>query len=179
MRFKDLYKKEVLPKLKEDFGFKNNMAVPRMEKAVINIGLGPALKDPDFKEQAIATLTKVTGQKPILTRAKKSISTFKIRAGMEIGAKVTLRGDRMYDFVEKFINAVLPRVRDFRGLDEKCVDKNGNITVGITESLAFPEISPEEAKLVHPLEITITTTTNQREQGLALFKYLGFPFKEK
>ncbi len=181
MRLKELYKKKVLPQLKQDFDIKNDLAVPRLDKVTINVGLGPGLKDkePKYKEQVVATLTKITGQKPVMTKARKSISSFKIRAGMEIGAKVTMRGNRMYDFVDKFINVVLPRVRDFRGIDSKTVDKDGNISVGIRESLAFPELSPEEINLVHPLEVTITTTANNRDEGFALFQYLGFPFKNK
>jgi len=179
MRLKEYYKKQVLPKMKEEMGIKNEMAVPRMEKVTLNVGLGPGMKEPKYKEQVEATLAAITGQKAVLTKARKSISSFKIREGMEIGAKVTLRGDRMYDFVEKLINIVFPRVRDFRGIEVKKVDKDGNISVGIKETLAFPEISPEEIELNHPLEITITTTANSREEGRALFEKLGFPFKNK
>jgi large subunit ribosomal protein L5 len=178
MRLKQYYKKHVLPKLQEELGIKNEMAVPRMEKVTLNVGIGPGLKEPKYKEQVEATLAKITGQRAVLTRARKSISSFKIREGMEIGVKATLRGDRMYDFVEKFINIVFPRVRDFRGIEVKKVDKDGNISVGIKETLAFPEISPEEIELNHPLEITITTTANSRDEGVALFEKLGFPFKK-
>jgi len=177
MRIKDLYKKEIRPKMKEDFGYKNDMAVPRMEKVTLNIGLGPGLKEPGYKEAAEKTLVKITGQKPVYTKARKSISSFKIREGMEIGAKVTLRGDRMYDFVERLVNVALPRVRDFRGINDTTVDKNGNISIGFTESQAFPEVRPEEIEQILPLEVTITTTAKSREEGLALFRYMGFPFK--
>jgi len=177
MKIKEQYKKEVVPKMKEDFGYKNTMAVPRMEKATLNIGLGPGIKEQGYKEAAEQTLMKITGQKPVFTKARKSIASFKIREGMEIGAKVTLRGDRMYDFVEKLVNIALPRVRDFRGINDSTVDKNGNISIGLTESQAFPEVKPEEIDIILPLEITITTTAKTREEGLALFKNLGFPFK--
>jgi len=177
MRFKDFYKKQVVPRLMQDFGFKNNMAAPRLEKVTVNVGLGPGLKDSKYVEAVEKTLTKITGQKPVPTKAKKSISSFKIRKGMDIGMKVTLRGPRMYDFVERLINIALPRVRDFRGIAPKVVDENGNISIGIRESHVFPEIKAEEVQTVHPLEVTITTTAKSHEHGLALLKYLGFPFK--
>jgi large subunit ribosomal protein L5 len=179
MQIKDLYKKEVVPKLMEDFGYKNKMAVPRLEKITINVGMGRGLKESGYREAVEATLRKITGQAPVSTKARKSISSFKIREGMDIGMKVTLRGQRMYDFFERFVNVVLPRVRDFRGIDPKGVDKNGNLSVGIRESYAFPEISAEEIETVHPLEVVMTTSASSRDEGLALFRYMGFPFKTK
>ncbi|MDD4994984.1 MAG: 50S ribosomal protein L5 [Patescibacteria group bacterium] len=177
MKMKDLYKKEVLQKLKKDFGYKNDLAAPRIKKVTVNVGLSKNASEQSYKEAVGKTLTKITGQKPVPTRARKSISTFKIRAGMDIGMKVTLRGDRMYDFLDRYINIVLPRVRDFRGLDPKSVDKFGNLSLGMRESQAFPEIKPEEVEVVHPLEITVTSNAGNYENGLALYKYLGFPFK--
>jgi len=179
MRFKELYEKKVVPKLIEDFGYKNKMAAPRLEKITLNVGIGPGLKEAGYKEAVEATLMKISGQKPIPTKARKSISSFKIREGMDIGMKVTIRGKRMYDFFERLVNIVLPRVRDFRGIDPNSVDHNGNLSIGIKESHAFPEIKAEEIETVHPLEVTVTTSAQNREEGLALLKYLGFPFKSK
>lgn len=177
MRISDLYKKEALPKLKKDFGYKNDLAAPRLEKVTVNVGLGPSLKDAKYVDAVAATLTKITGQKPVPTKARKSISSFKIRAGMNIGMKVTLRGKRMEDFVDKLIHVVLPRVRDFRGISQKTVDQNGNLSIGFKESYAFPEIKMGEVDVANPLQVIITTTAKNRDEGLALFKYLGFPFK--
>lgn len=177
MGLKDFYKKQVVPQLMQDFEFKNSMAVPRLEKVTVNVGLGKGLKDSNFIEAVEKTLVEITGQKPIKTKAKKSISSFKIRKGMDVGMKVTLRGARMYDFVERLISVTLPRVRDFRGIAPKIVDKNGNMSLGIRESHAFSEVKVEEIQTVHPLEVTVTTTAKNYEQGLALLKYLGFPFK--
>ena len=178
MRLKEYYKKEVIAQLKKDFDFKNDLAVPRLEKVTINVGMGQGLKDEKYTEEVKKTLTNISGQKPVPTKAKKSISSFKIRKGMDVGLKVTLRGNRMYDFVDKLIHVTFPRVRDFRGINFSTVDKNGNLSVGIRESTAFPEVKAEEITLQHPLEIVITTTAKNQEQGFALLKYLGFPFKK-
>jgi len=179
MRLKEKYTKEILPKLKEKFGYKNNMQAPKMEKVVINVGFGRHNKDKAFIENVVKTLTNISGQKPVLTKAKKAISSFKIREGMIIGATVILRGERMYDFVEKLVNVSFPRVRDFRGISEKCVDRTGNITVGLKENVAFPEIKVDEIENVHGLEISISTNKNIREESLELFRLLGFPFKQE
>jgi large subunit ribosomal protein L5 len=179
MRLKEFYKKEITQKLKKDFGYKNELAVPRMEKVTVNVGMGQGLKDPKFFDLVEKTLTKITGQKPVPTKAKKSISSFKIRKDMNIGMKVTLRGRRMYDFVEKLVHVVLPRVRDFRGLEPESMDKRGNLSLGIQESHVFPEIEVGEAENSHSLQITITTTAKTKEEGFALFKYLGLPFRTK
>lgn len=176
MQFKAVYTKEIVPKLKGQFGVKNTLAVPRLEKVVINVGLSKGLKDAAFIDAAESTLTRITGQKPVKTKAKKSISNFKIRQGMVIGMMVTLRGKRMYDFVEKLISITLPRVRDFRGISPKHVDKNGNLNLGIREHLAFPEIKADEIDRLHGLEIALVTNARNRERGLALFEALGFPF---
>jgi len=178
MRLKELYKKEIRPKIKEKFGYQNDLAVPRLIKAVVNVGFGRHVKEKEYIAGVEKNLTKITGQKPILTKAKKSISSFKIREGMIIGAKVTLRGERMYDFVEKLINISLARVRDFRGISEKSVDQSGILTVGFREHLAFPEISNEMLENIHGLEVSLIINTKIRDEGLELFKLMGFPFKK-
>lgn len=179
MRLKEKYKKEILPKMKEKFGYKNDMAVPKMEKVVLNVGFGRNSKDKELIDNIKKNLTSITGQRPVLTKAKKSVSAFKIREGMIIGAKVTLRGDRMYDFVERLVNITFPRVRDFRGIDEKTVDKTGNMTIGFKEHLAFPEIKADDLENVHGLEISINVNKKNREENLELFRLIGFPFKTK
>lgn len=178
-RLKEKYQKEVIPKMKQIFGYKNNLAVPRLEKVVFNVGLGKSLEDPKFIEAAMENLERISGQKPILTKAKKSISNFKIRKGMIVGAKVTLRGNRMYDFVDKLINITLPRIGDFRGLPEKNLNQLGNLTIGIKEHIVFPEIRSDEVEKIHGLEVSISTTAKDRKESLTLFKLLGFPFQEK
>jgi large subunit ribosomal protein L5 len=177
MNLKEYYKKEVVPQLKEEFGYTNNLAVPKLEKVVLNAGLSKGLKDSSFIETVENTLTRITGQRPVKTKAKKSISNFKIREGMVIGLKVTLRGDKMYDFIEKLIKITLPRVRDFRGLSLKSIDKEGNLNIGIKEHIAFPEIQADEIEKLHGLEMAIVTTAQNRQEGEVLFKSLGFPFK--
>lgn len=171
------YKKEVIQEMKKIFGYKNDLAVPRLVKVVVNVGVGRALKDDKFVDYATNTLARITGQKPVITKAKKSISAFKIRAGMVVGLKVTLRGRRMYDFVDKLINIALPRVRDFRGLEAKSVDRRGNLTVGFAEHLIFPEIKSDEVERLHGLEVVIDTNAKNQREGLTLFKLLGFPIK--
>ena len=177
-RLIEKYKKEVQPVLKEKFGYKNNMAVPGIEKVVVNVGTGPGLKDPKFNEVVYDTLTRITGQKPVKTKAKKSISNFKIRAGLVVGTMVTLRGKRMNDFVDKLINITLPRVRDFRGLDTKSVDAQGNLNISFKEHVSFPEIKADEVEKIHGLQVTIVTSAKNKEEGLELFKLLGFPFQQ-
>lgn len=179
MSLREIYKKEVVVKLKNDFGYKNINAVPKVLKVVVNVGFGKLRKEPKIQETIEATLKRITGQKPVWGKAKKSISNFKIRQGEIIGAKVTLRGNHMYDFLEKMIRATLPRVRDFRGLPLKSVDSMGNMTLGFREHIAFPEIKSDEIERVHGLEVTIVTDAKSKEKALGLFKYLGFPFQEK
>ena len=179
MSLKEIYKKEIIPKLKEAFGYKNALQVPKIEKVVLNVGVGKGLKDKAFIENVTSTLTRISGQKPVETKAKKSISNFKIREGQVVGMKVTLRGQRMYDFLEKLINISLPRVRDFRGLSLKALDKDGNLNIGIKEHIAFPEIKADEIEKLHGLEIAIITTAKTKKEGEALLKAFGFPFKEK
>lgn len=178
MKFKDKYKKEVMPALKKTFGYKNEMAIPKITKVVVNVGAGRQSKEKEAIDRIADSLSRITGQKPILTKAKKAVSAFKTRQGMIIGAAVTLRGQRMHDFLEKLINISFPRVRDFRGLSEKQVDKQGNLTIGFKENLAFPEIESDEMGNVHGLEVCVATTAKNREKGLELFRLLGFPFKK-
>ncbi len=173
------YDKVIAPKLEKELSISNKMAIPKLKKVVINVGLKQGLKDPKYVEAAETVLTRITGQKPVKTLAKKSISNFKIRQGMVVGMMVTLRGRKMYDFVDKFINVTLPRVRDFRGISDKNIDAHGSLSAGLREFIAFPEIRPEDTDYMHGLEVTIVTSAVDREQGLALFKAIGFPFSEK
>lgn len=179
MTLKEKYNKEVLPKLKEKFGYKNNLSVPKMSKVTINVGLGAGIKDSSFTELVEKNLIQISGQKPVLVKARKSIAGFKIREGMVVGIMVTLRRDRMYDFVDKLINVSLPRVRDFRGISQKCVDQGGNLSVGIKEHIIFPEIKMDDVERIHGLQLVISTTARNREEGLEMFKLIGFPFKKK
>ena len=179
MRLKEKYRKQVIPAMQEKFGYKNKMAVPRLKKVVVNAGVGRGLKEPKFVETVKQTLTQITGQKPIESRARKSIAGFKIRAGQTVGITVTLRGNRMYDFVDKLINIVLPRTRDFRGIPLKSVDASGNLSLGLKEHLPFPEIEPDKVDAIHGLEIVIVTSTRHREKSLGLLRLLGLPFREE
>ncbi len=179
MRLKDKYYKEIVPQLKEKFGYKNVFEVPHLEKVVINVGFGRHAKEKEYIESIENTLMRISGQKPILTKARKSISSFKIRQGMIIGAAVTLRKERMFDFLEKLINVTFPRVRDFRGISEKSVDKSGNLSIGFKEHLPFPEVKSDEVDKIHGLSVCISTTAKNREEGLELFRLMGFPFKKK
>lgn len=183
MNLKEKYIKKVIPEMMQKFGYKSPMAVPRIEKVVLNTGYGRQVAGKTGEEQkkiqeaVLTDLATICGQKAVLTLAKKSISSFKIREKMPIGAKVTLRKKRMYDFLDRLINIALPRSRDFRGLKTEAVDKNGNLTIGIKEHIAFPEIMPEKAKSIFGLEIAIATNTKNREESLELFKLMGFPIK--
>ncbi len=178
MNLKEKYQKEVVNKLKEEFGYINNLAVPKIVKVTLNVGVGKGKDDPKVAETAENTLKRITGQMPIYTQAKKSISAFKVREGMKVGLKITLRGKRMWDFLEKLVGVALPRVRDFRGLSSKSIDKTGNLSIGFREHIVFPEIKSDEVEKLHGLEVTITTTAKDNKEGLSLFKYLGFPIKE-
>jgi large subunit ribosomal protein L5 len=163
----------------KEFGTKNVMSVPRILKVTLNVGLNAGNKDPKLAETVAETVSRISGQKPVETLAKKSIAAFKIREGMTVGMKATLRGERMYSFLNKLVNVTMPRIRDFRGLSPKLVDKNGNMSIGFKEHIAFPEIRPDEVERIHGIEVVITTTAGSREKGLALFKALGFPFQAK
>ncbi len=153
------------------------MAMPRIKKAVVNVGIGKITKENDKVEEVINSIAAITGQKPLKTKARKAISGFKVREGMEVGVKVTLRGKRMWQFIDRLINATLPRTRDFQGINRKSIDKGGNMNIGIKEHLIFPEISPEKTRHVFGLQITVSTDAKSQEEGFELFKLLGFPIK--
>lgn len=177
-QWKENIVRTITPALKQQLGVANVHQVPRLKKVVVNVGLSMGSKEKAALENAVTTLTRITGQKPVTTKARKSISNFKIRQGMDIGAVVTLRGDRMYDFVEKLVRVTFPRVRDFRGVETSAVDAHGNFNYGFKEHVAFPEIRIDEIEKLHGLQVTIATTAGTRERGLALFTALGFPFKK-
>lgn len=178
MSLKDTYLKTVVPALKKEFGYTNIMAVPKVTKVVLNIGAGKSLVDSKYLETMEDTLQRITGQRPIKTKAKKSIAGFKIREGMVVGLKITLRGRRMWDFVDKLVGVTLPRVRDFRGISPKSFDGQGNYSLGIKEHIAFPEIRSDEVERLHGVQITIGTTAKSSSEALFLLKSLGFPFKD-
>ncbi|NLY51047.1 MAG: 50S ribosomal protein L5 [Firmicutes bacterium] len=175
---RDKYQQEVVPALMQRFGYTNVMQVPKLEKVVVNMGVGDALQNPKLLDAAVADLTQIAGQKPIVTRAKKSIANFKVRAGAAIGTKVTLRGTRMYDFLQKLMNVALPRVRDFRGVSPKGFDGRGNYTLGIKEQLIFPEIDYDKVEKVRGMDITIVTTARTDEEAREFLRLLGMPFRE-
>ncbi len=177
-RLKEKYKKEIIPNFMKEFSLKNPMEVPKIEKIVINMGVGEAVQEPKVLEQATRDLSLITGQKPVITKAKKSVSTFKLRKGVPIGCKVTLRGNRLYEFLDRFLNIALPRVRDFRGLSTKSFDKNGNYSYGVSEQVIFPEIDYDKVERILGMDITFTTTTGDKEKALFLLKMFGFPFRE-
>lgn len=176
-QLKEQYQTKIVPALKEQLGVANVMSVPKIEKVTINSGLS-SKKDPKFVEVILQTLERIAGQKPVATKARLSIAGFKIREGAVLGAMVTLRGARMWDFLEKLVHVVFPRVRDFRGIPESAVDAAGNFNYGFREHTAFPEIRADEIESIHGLQISIKTSATSREEGLALFKALGFPFKK-
>ena len=175
-RLKEKYTKEVVPALMEKFGYKNIMQVPKLEKIVLNMGVGEAVGNPKVFDSAVSDLTLIAGQKPILTRAKKSLAAFKLREGMPIGAKVTLRGERMYQFLDKFMNVALPRVRDFRGISDKSFDGRGNYAMGVKEQLMFPEIEYDKVDKLRGMDIIIVTTANSDEEAREFLKLMGMPF---
>lgn len=177
-RLKEQYAKSVIPALTKEFGYKNPMAVPKLEKISINIGMGEATQNPKLMEGAVTELTQIAGQKPVVTKAKKSIAAFKLRSGMSIGCMVTLRGDRMYEFLDRLVNVALPRVRDFRGVSTKSFDGRGNYTLGIKDQLLFPEIDYNKVEKTKGMNISITTTAKTDAEGLALLKQLGMPFRQ-
>ena len=176
---KEQYEKELRPKLQKKFNLTNIMDIPRVEKVVLNMGLGEAVQNPKIVEKAANELTLIAGQRSVVTRAKKSIATFKLREGMPIGCRVTLRKDRMYDFLSKLMNIALPRVRDFRGVSPKGFDGNGNFSMGVTEHLIFPEIDYDKIDKVRGLNITIVTSAKTDEMGRELLTLMGMPFKRK
>lgn len=178
-RLKELYKKTVVPAMMERFGYKNVMEVPRIEKVVINMGVGDAKENPKFLESAMEELATITGQRPVATVAKKSVAAFKVRAGMKIGAKVTLRGDRMYEFLDRLFNIALPRVRDFRGVSPKSFDGRGNYALGIKEQLIFPEINYDKVEKIRGMDVIIVTTAKTDEEAKELLALLGMPFAKQ
>ncbi|MGA2183237.1 MAG: 50S ribosomal protein L5 [Bryobacteraceae bacterium] len=178
-RLRTLYKTKVLPALTKEFGYKNVMAVPRLEKVSINIGLGEATQNGKLMDGAVNELTQIAGQKPVVTKARKSIAQFKLREGMSIGCMVTLRGDRMYEFLDRLMNVALPRVRDFRGVSAKSFDGRGNYTLGIRDQLIFPEIDYNKVEKVKGMNISITTTAKSDQEGLALLRHMGMPFRQQ
>ena len=175
-RLKEKYLNEVVPGLQEQFKYTNVMAIPKLDKVVINIGLGEAVQNPKALDAALNDLTLITGQKPVVTRAKKSIAGSKLREGMPVGVKVTLRGDRMYEFVDRLLSVALPRVRDFRGVSPKSFDGRGNYSLGLKEQLIFPEIEYDKIDKLRGMEIVFATTAKTDEEGRALLKLLGMPF---
>ena len=177
-RLKTRYREEILPALKSEFDIKNVMQVPGLTKIVVNMGVGEAARDSKLIEGAVRDLTAITGQKPTVTKARKSIAQFKLREGMPIGAHVTLRGDRMWEFCDRLITLALPRIRDFRGLSSKQFDGRGNYTFGLTEQVMFHEIDQDKIDRSRGMDITVVTTATTDDQGRALLKQLGFPFKE-
>ena len=179
MNIKELYQKEVAPKLKEKFSLKNSFEVPRIMKVVINVGIGRHAKEKAYIDEVQSNIAMICGQKPVLTLAKKSISSFKVRKGMNVGVAVTLRGAKMYDFIDKLVKISIPRVRDFRGLSPKLIDNTGNLSIGFKEQSIFAEIKEDEITNYHGVQVSLATTAKNREQGLELFKLLGFPFKDE
>ena len=176
-RLKERYQKEVAPAIAKEFGIKNPMAVPRIEKVVLNMGMGEAIANAKILDTAADELRAVTGQKPVVTKAKKSIASFKLRQGMPIGCVVTLRGERMYEFLDRLMSVALPRVRDFRGVSAKAFDGRGNYTIGIREQLIFPEIDFNKVDKLRGMNISIVTTARNDEQARALLKAMGMPFR--
>jgi large subunit ribosomal protein L5 len=178
-RLKQRFREELLVWLQEELGYGNAMQVPRLEKVVVNMGVGEAAREAKLLDAAIEDLTTITGQKPALTKARKSIAGFKLREGMTIGCKVTLRGSRMWEFVDRLLSVALPRIRDFRGLDPEAFDGHGNYSIGVTEQLIFPEIDYDKIDRVRGMDITVVTTAKTDDEGRSLLRALGFPLRER
>jgi large subunit ribosomal protein L5 len=176
-RLKRWYREELVAKLQEELGLENPMEVPRLEKIVVNVGVGEAVREAKVLDGALEDLAVITGQKPLVTRARKSIAGFKLREGTAIGAKVTLRGARMWEFLDRLLSTALPRIRDFRGLDPEALDGHGNFTIGITEQLIFPEVDYDKVDRIRGMDITVVTTATTDDDGRALLRALGFPFQ--
>ncbi|MBT8466234.1 MAG: 50S ribosomal protein L5, partial [Deltaproteobacteria bacterium] len=176
-RLRKKYKDEIVPQLMKDFSFQNIMQVPKLERVIVNMGLGEAVQNAKLIESAVEELTAITGRKPVVTRAKKSIASFKLREGMPIGVMVTLRGEQMYDFVDRLVSIALPRTRDFKGISPKAFDGRGNYTLGIREQIVFPEINYDKIDRIKGMNVTFVTTAETDEQGRALLKSLGMPFR--
>jgi len=176
-RLKDYYTRKVVPTLIKDFHYKNPMEVPKMVKIVVNMGLGEAIQNIKILENAVAEMTAIVGQKPVITKAKKSIATFKLRQGMSIGCRVTLRGDRMFEFFDRLVNVALPRVRDFRGIPSKSFDGRGNFALGLKEQIIFPEIEYDKIEKIRGMNIAIVTTAKTDDEARQLLKLMGMPFR--
>jgi large subunit ribosomal protein L5 len=176
-RLRDYYIKEVVPSLVKEFNYKNRMQVPKLDKIVVNMGVGEAIQNIKALESAVADLTMIVGQKPVITKAKKSIATFKLRQGMSIGCRVTLRGDRMYEFFDRLVNVALPRVRDFRGISPKSFDGRGNFALGLKEQIIFPEIDYDKIDKIRGMNIVIGTTARTDDEARQLLKLMGLPFR--
>lgn len=176
-RLKELYQSEIAPRLQQELGLKNVMEIPRITKVTLNMGVGEALADKKVLENAVAEMQLIAGQKPVVTKARKSIAAFKVREGWPIGCKVTLRGERMYEFLERLVSIAIPRIRDFRGISAKSFDGRGNFAMGVTEQIIFPEIDYDKIDKLRGLDITITTTARNNDEGRALLRAFNFPLK--
>jgi len=176
-RLRELFDKEVVPKMMKEFGYKNKMQVPRLHKIVVNMGLGEALQNPKIIDSSSKEIAAITGQRPVVTRSRKSIANFKLREGLPIGCMVTLRKERMYEFLDRLINVAIPRVRDFRGISRRSFDGKGNFTMGVREQIIFPEIDYDKIEKIKGLNVSIITTANTDEEGRALLTHLGMPFR--
>lgn len=176
VRLKQKYDEQVVPAMKSEFGYKNSMQVPKLEKITINVGLGEATQNIKVLDSAVAEITAIAGQKPVITRAKKAIANFKLREGVPIGCMVTLRRDRMYEFLDRLIHVALPRVRDFKGVSDRSFDGRGNYSLGLREQIIFPEINPDKVEKARGMTVTLTTTAKTDPEGRALLKHLGMPF---
>ncbi|MEZ4303627.1 MAG: 50S ribosomal protein L5 [Nitrospirales bacterium] len=176
-RLKTVYHERVVPAMLKDYSYKNTMQVPRLDRVVLNVGMGAAVQNVKLLEAAMVELKQITGQQPVMTRAKKAIAGFKLREGMPIGAKVTLRGARMHEFLDRLMNIALPRIRDFKGVSSKAFDGNGNYTLGLKEQLTFPEIKYDDVASIHGMDITIVTTATRNDEAKSLLAHLGMPFR--
>ena len=177
-RLKDIYRKTIVPKLAKELAIKNPMEIPKITKITVNMGVGEAVADKKVMDAAVSDLTKITGQKPLVTKSRQAIASFKIRAGLPIGAKVTLRGERMYEFLDRLINIAMPRIRDFRGVSPRSFDGQGNYSMGVKEQIIFPEIQYDQIDQIRGMDITITTTAKDNRQGRALLEAFNFPFRK-
>ncbi len=176
-RLKEMFEKDVVPKMMKEFGYQNHMQVPRLHKVVVNMGLGEALQNPKILESSSGEIATITGQHPVITRSRKSIANFKLREGLPIGCMVTLRKDRMYEFLDRLMNVAIPRVRDFRGVSRRSFDGKGNFTLGIREQIVFPEIDYDKIEKIKGLNVSVITTAKTDEEGRALLTHLGMPFR--
>ncbi len=176
-RLKEFYDKEVVAKMTKEFGYRNRMQVPRVHKVVVNMGLGEALQNPKILESAVKEMTAITGQKPVVTKARKSIANFKLREGMSIGCMVTLRKDRMFEFLDRLFNIAIPRIRDFKGISKKSFDGKGNFSLGVKEQIIFPEIDYDKIEKIKGLNICIVTSARTDDEARALLQYMGMPFR--